>query len=96
MLMSQDPMAIDSVDYDLIAGEPNLTGGNPSFNGHADSYLHESAKADKPPSKAVYDPEHDGRKLRSLGVHEHWNNASGKKYSRNPGKNEDIELVGVD
>jgi hypothetical protein len=31
----------------------------------------------------------------SLGVHEHWNNATDRKYSRNLGKNEGIELVTV-
>jgi uncharacterized protein DUF362 len=96
MLMSQDPIALDSVGYDLIASEPNLTNGNPSFNGHVDSYLHESANADNPPSKVTYDPENDGRGLDSLGVHEHWNNVTEKKYSRNLGKQEGIELVELD
>jgi hypothetical protein len=95
LLMSQDPVAIDSVAYDLITTEPNLTKGNSCFNGNVDSYLHESALADRPPSKAKYDPENDGTVLKSLGVHEHWNNAAAKKYSRNLGKKQGIELVSL-
>ena len=30
-----------------------------------------------------------------MGVHEHWNNATDKKYSRNLGKGEGIELVSI-
>ncbi len=31
--------------------------------------------------------------MESLGVHEHWNNATDKQYSRNLGKRQGIELV---
>ena len=31
--------------------------------------------------------------LKSLGVTEHWNNSMEKKYSRNLGKSEGIELI---
>jgi hypothetical protein len=48
--------------------------------------------ANDPPSKTVYDPERDGIRCRSLGVHEHWNNGTDKKYSRNLGKAHGIEL----
>jgi uncharacterized protein (DUF362 family) len=93
LLLSQDPVALDSVAYDLIGTEPNLTAGNPSFNGNVDGYLHEAALADTPPSNTRYDPMGDGTSLKSLGVHEHWNNADQKSYSRNQGKREGIELV---
>jgi hypothetical protein len=33
--------------------------------------------------------------VESLGVHEHWNNARDKQYSRNLGKKQGIELVRV-
>ena len=52
-----------------------------------------SALADAAPSGTVYDPERDGTRLSSLGVHEHWNSAVDKKYSRNLGIDKGIELV---
>jgi hypothetical protein len=89
IMMSQDPVALDSVAYDAITTEPNLMTGNPSFNGNVDSYLHEAAMAEKPPSKTNYEG------LHSLGVHEHWNNAAEKKYSRNLGRKSGIELLAL-
>jgi hypothetical protein len=58
---------------------------------NADRHLHEAALADHAPSGTVYKP--DGVPLQSLGVHEHWNNATDKKYSRNLGTGNGIELV---
>lgn len=95
LLLSEDPIALDSVGYDFIRSEPNLTEGNACFTGDVDNYLHEAAQADQPPSGAVYDPEKDGTILKSLGVHEHWNNPVDKKYSRNLSRGEGIELVAV-
>jgi hypothetical protein len=95
ILASQDPVAIDSVGLDLIRNEPNLTTGNPGFTPNVCNYLHEAAQANQPPSGAVYDPEKTGKKLPSLGAHEHWNNAKDKKYSRNLGTGNGIELVHV-
>jgi hypothetical protein len=89
IFMSQDPVAIDSVGLDFFRAEPR----QPMVRGNADNYLHESALADNPPSKTVYTP--SGKKLASLGVHEHWNNPNEKKYSRNLGKKEGIELVAL-
>jgi len=93
LLMSQDPVALESVVYDFIASEPNLITGNPSFNGHQDNQFLECAMADNPPSGTKYDPENDGTPLKSLGVHEHWNNSKERKYSRNMGKKKGIELI---
>ena len=44
-----------------------------------------------------YDPNHaePTQRLASLGVHEHWNNPQEKKYSRNLGANEGIELLPI-
>jgi hypothetical protein len=100
LIMSQDPVAMDSVALDLVSTEPNLTTQpdgqpNPSFNGNQDGYLHEAALAGNPPSRAKYDPEGDGTVLASLGVHEHWNSAKEMKYSRNLGKKDGIELIRV-
>ncbi|MEI2688265.1 MAG: sugar-binding protein [Anaerolineae bacterium] len=46
-----------------------------------------------PPSGTFYDPERDGTRLASQGVHEHWNNPTDKQYSRNLGTGNGIELV---
>ncbi len=89
LLVSQDPVAIDSVGLDILRAEPRAT----EVRGSADNYLHEAALAEKPPSGALYDPERDGTRLSSLGVHEHWNNAKERKYSRNLGRKEGIELI---
>ena len=88
LLMSQDPVAIDSVGLDLLSSEPRAT----QVRGNADNYLHEAAQAAKPPSGAVYNPDGNGA-LASLGVHEHWNNSTARKYSRNLGGKEGIELI---
>jgi hypothetical protein len=88
LLVSQDGVAIDSVGLDFLRSEwPNLADLS-----YSDYYLREAALADDPPSKTFYDPERDGTRCTSLGVHEHWNNAIDKKYSRNLGKNQGIEL----
>ena len=93
LLASQDPVAIDSVGIDFLRAEWN---DYPHMSG-ADDYLHEAALADNPPSGTFYDSDHatNTTRLASLGVHEHWNNAQEKQYSRNLGKGEGIELVRV-
>ena len=89
LFASQDPVAIDAVGLDFLSSEwPAMVDIN-----YADMYLQEAALASNPPSKVFYDPEKDGIRLKSLGVLEHWNNSTDKKYSRNLGKNEGIELV---
>jgi len=91
LFASQDPVAIDSVAFDFLWAEwddyPHKSG--------ADDYLHEAARADKPPSGTFYDPDHSGNvtRLAALGVHEHWNNPKRKQYSRNLGTGKGIELV---
>ena len=91
LFASQDGVAVDAVGIDFLRAEwPDL----PDI-AYAEKYLVEAALADNPPSKTVYDPERDGTHLKSLGIMEHWNNATDKKYSRNLGKNYGIELVYV-
>lgn len=97
---SQDPVAIDSVAYDFLLSEwPNVvTGGTDapgSLMGGAEDYLHEEALADNPPSGTFYDPDRNGVRMKSLGVHEHWNDPIHKQYSRNLGLNTGIELLSV-
>ncbi|MEK7677449.1 MAG: hypothetical protein AAB676_16605 [Verrucomicrobiota bacterium] len=100
LFASQDPVAIDSVAYDFLLNEwPAVvkSGGYSAnfLNGSAEDYLHEAAPADQPPSGTVYDPDKKGSPLASLGVHEHWNYAIDKQYSRNLGSNVGIELVAL-
>jgi hypothetical protein len=89
LLSSQDPVAIDAVGLDFISSEwpdaPDMA--------FSDMYLYEAAQADNPPSKTKYDPQRNNSEVSSLGVMEHWNNAAEKKYSRNLGKKDGIELV---
>lgn len=86
---SQDGVAIDAVGLDFLRTEwPDMV--DIAFS---DQYLIEAALANNPPSKTIYDPEKDGTKCVSLGVMEHWNNVKEKKYSKNLGKKEGIELI---
>ena len=89
LFASQDPVAIDSVGVDFLRSEPSLD----EVYGSVDNYLHEAALADNPPSKTFYDPEGDGTRMKSQGVHEHWNKATEKKYSRNLHTGNGIELM---
>lgn len=101
LFLSQDPVALECVCYDFLYEEFDsdhpTEGGTPTddkgpfprFAG-TDDYLQQAADPSLRPFE--YDPEEDGSVLGSLGVYEHWNNASDKRYSRNFGKNEGIEL----
>lgn len=94
ILVTQDPVAIDSVGLDFLRDEQQAPGSSVSdVTGNPENYLHEMALADSPPSGAFYDPEDDGTRLASLGVHEHWNNPTDRQYSRNLGTGDGIELV---
>ena len=94
LFASQDPVAIDSVALDFLQAEWS----DFPRQGGVDDYLHEAALAHSPPSGTFYDPDHasETQRLASLGVHEHWNNSRDKKYSRNLGLAEGIELVAVE
>ena len=91
ILVSQDPVALESVGVDFYRTEEALNNNFTYSYGNIDNYLHEAALADNPPSGTVYAP--SGTRLKSLGVHEHWNNATDKKYTRNLGIGNGIELV---
>ena len=96
LFMSQDPIAIDSVGLDFIRAEfpfGRFKDFQPVKN--ADNYMHEAALAGHPPSGVRYAP--DGEALKSLGVHEHWNNEVARQYSRNldPVNGKGIELLVV-
>lgn len=70
IIMSQDPLAGDSVGLDLLVNEWPEVG---SLN-WCDLYLVEAASLPNPPSGTTYDPEADGTPLsKPLGLTEHWN-----------------------
>ncbi len=86
LLVSQDPVAIDSVGADILAAEWGIAEG-------ADDYLHQAATAGDIKSWGLYDPDGNGTGLASLGTHEHWNNDADRQYSRNLGTGVGIELI---
>jgi len=101
IFLSQDKIAADSVAFDFMDNEwddtpPSSSNMNsyPQYSG-TDDYLHEAALIPDPCSGANYDPNNDGGLTESLGVHEHWNNATDKQYTRNldPVDGTGIELV---
>jgi hypothetical protein len=88
---SQDGVALESVALDFMRSEAATF---TNVDGNLDNYLHEASRADNPPSGTVYSPDGAGTRLTSLGVHEHWNNATDRKYSRNlSSERTGIELV---
>jgi hypothetical protein len=106
LFLSQDPVAIESVGYDFLFYEfdenhptegtldpwDDTHGPFPHFEATED-FLHQAADSLNWADGIEYDPENDGVNLpRSLGVHEHWNNAEDKQYTRNLGGETGIEL----
>jgi hypothetical protein len=106
LFLSQDPVAIESVGYDFLIYEfddshptegtlnplDDTHGPFPQFAGTED-FLHQAADSLNWATGILYDPENDGTILpRSMGTHEHWNNATEKKYTRNLGGDTGIEL----
>jgi hypothetical protein len=94
LFLSQDPVAIESVGYDFLRSEFSDADDYPwlQMDG-VDDYLHQAADSTNWPNGISYDPEKDGVPIGSLGVHEHWNNADDKQYTRNLGTGNGIELV---
>lgn len=91
---SLDDVAIESVCLDFLRNEQAVSDEMTNVTGNVDNYLHEAALANDPPSGTFYHP--NGRtRLKSLGVHEHWNNATDKKYSRNLKTGVGIELISI-
>lgn len=97
IFFSLDQVALESVCYDFLRTEFN--GINqpetyPNWDG-VDDYLHQAADKTNWPEDINYNPDDSGV-LKSLGVHEHWNNSYDKEYSRNLGYNSGIELKQVE
>jgi uncharacterized protein (DUF362 family) len=96
IFVSQDPVGLESVLFDLFQLDTDSY-QYPKIPG-AHDYLIEAASADNPPSGTFYDPNHATgvTKLPSLGVFERWNNPIDRKYSRNLGTGNGIELLFID
>jgi hypothetical protein len=91
LLVSIDPIAIESVGLDFIQTQ-RWSDQLAKTNG-VDDYLFQAADSAYWPKDIVYDPEGDGTAIESLGVFEHWNNDLDKQYSGNMGMAGGIELV---
>jgi hypothetical protein len=104
IFVSQDQVALESVCFDFLRTEwnginihndsNNKWEAMPNANG-VDDYLHQAADSSNWPEGIKYDPDNSGVPITSLGVHEHWNNAEKKQYSRNLGFNKGIELISI-
>jgi hypothetical protein len=96
LFVGQDPVALESVCYDILFQENiiDLTKKNypVTFKAEIADYLLQCASSDYWPTGISYDPEGDGTPIASLGVFEHWNNATDRQYSRNLGTGDGIEL----
>ena len=104
MFMSLDPVAIESVGYDFLRTEFDGVHKHDPVNNEwesipnafgVDDYMHQAADSANWPEGITYDPDNSGKPIPVLGVHEHWNNAIDKQYSRNLGTGKGIELVSI-
>lgn len=105
ILLSLDPVAIESVGLDILqkefTEEEIIDGMDPPMAdrwtfvqfGGIDDYLHQAASSEWWPEGISYDPDNSGTPIPSLGTHEHWNNGTDMEYSRNLGSGEGIELI---
>lgn len=97
IFIGQDPVALESVCYDVLFQEYVEDGSKEpypiTFKAEIADYLSQCASSDNWPVNITYDPELDGTPIGSLGVFEHWNNATERKYSRNLGIGDGIELI---
>ncbi|HPS12348.1 MAG TPA: DUF362 domain-containing protein [Prolixibacteraceae bacterium] len=93
---SQDNVAIESVCYDILASQYSTSCGFPSITlkGICE-HLQQAADPSSWPTGISYCPDRDGIPMKSLGVYEHWNNATDQQYSRNLGTDNGIELIKI-
>jgi len=100
VLASLDEVAIESVGVDIMYAQ-SKNNVEPSyhnvprilFRDNADDFLFEMATPDNAPSGTKY--MQGGIPVKSLGVHEHWDNDLTMRYSRNldPKKGKGIEFI---
>jgi hypothetical protein len=98
ILASLDGVALDCVGLDVyhsqIKNNSDSTGHSRILlRNNADDYLLEMAQANNPPSGTKY--MQNGKQVNSLGVHEHWDSDTTRRYSRNldPLRGAGIELI---
>jgi len=98
IFVSFDPVAIESVGYDFLRSEFTVESQrDPSVQmPGVDDYLHQAADSANWPKGIKYDPNGTGQYIASLGVHEHWNDAIKKQYTRNLGTGNGIELMEIE
>jgi hypothetical protein len=96
LFIGQDPVALESVCFDILFQEYAVDNAKENYpiryKVEIADYLAQCASSDYWPEGITYDPEGDGTPLESLGVFEHWNNATDRQYSRNLGTGQGIEL----
>jgi hypothetical protein len=96
LFIGQDPVALESVCFDILFQEyavDNTKENYPiRYKLEVADYLAQCASSEYWPAGITYDPEGDNTPLESLGVFEHWNNATDRQYSRNLGTGQGIEL----
>ncbi|MFW5877895.1 MAG: DUF362 domain-containing protein, partial [bacterium] len=98
LIISQDPVALESVCFDILRYEYNNPDDTKEYRPHmfgATDYLRQAADPANWPEGITYDPEGDGTPIGSLGIHEHWNSYLEKQYTRNLGYPLGIELLTV-
>jgi hypothetical protein len=101
IFLSQDPLAIESVCLDILQAEFPKTAEEDGGEGKhwyanypaVDDYLHQAADSANWPEDIIYDPENDSTLISTMGVHEHWNNATDMLYTRDLETGEGIELI---
>ena len=100
LFVGQDPVALESVCYDVLFQEYVTDPYKPDkypidMKVEIADHLKQCASSEYWPSGILYDPEGDGTPIESLGVFEHWNNPQDRQYTRNLGTGEGIELIYV-
>lgn len=87
IFVGQDPVALESVCYDILFNEYATDTDKEDypirFKTEIADHLSQCASSEFWPSGIQYDPEGDGTIMESLGVFEHWDNATDRQYSRN-------------
>ncbi len=100
IFISQDQVALESVCFDFLRTEA-VTGSvddwknRPIMAQGVDDYLHQAADHTLWADGITYDPDDFGDSIPSLGIHEHWNNATDKEYSGNLGTGSGIYLAKI-